>query len=141
MWIGVEDIYSDSLDIELHWHKDDTENTEEGETDAEEADPLPVKHGYNGDGRVPTYVQVNFMDLMFLIFSFPTLSTPIPIQMAEQHPVMITPSTRQHFRMNYSARWGNRGEEDKMQRNITSNDNYRFAPVSGVQVYYTLLGL
>ena len=93
-----------SLDIELHWHKDDTEDTEEGETDAEEADPLPAKHGYNGDGRVPTYVQVNIMDLMFLIFNFPTLSTPIPIQMGEQHPLMITRSTRQTCRMNYSVR-------------------------------------
>ena len=71
--IGVEDTDSNSLDLELHWHKDDTENTEEGETDAEEADPLPVKHGYNGDGRVPTYVQVNMMDLIFQYSTFPPL--------------------------------------------------------------------
>ena len=104
MWIGVEDRDSNSLDIELHWHKDDTEDTEEGETGAEEADPMPVKHGYNGDGRVATYVQVNVMDLMFSIFNFPTLSTPIHTQMAGEHLLMITLSTRQIFRMNYSAR-------------------------------------
>ena len=48
----------DALIAELHWQKDDDEDTEEEETNSDEAEPLPVKQQYNGDGRAPTYVQV-----------------------------------------------------------------------------------
>ena len=54
---------SNSINTELHWSKDDTEDTEEtdreGETDTEEAEQLPVKQDYAGYGKEATYVQVS----------------------------------------------------------------------------------
>ena len=49
-----------ALTPELHWQKDDDgeDTEEEEETNSDEAEPLPVKQQYSGDGRAPTYIQV-----------------------------------------------------------------------------------
>jgi len=44
------------ITIELHWSADGNES-EDAESDSEEAEPLPVKHGYNGKDVTPTYIQ------------------------------------------------------------------------------------
>ena len=62
----VDYIHIDSLDTELHWSKDDAEESDENdrevEADNEEAPQLPIKQDLSGNDRGDTYTQVRADD-------------------------------------------------------------------------------